>query len=327
MALKLSKRKDGGDRVPRQLDTDEYNPLSYDAAIHEIESARKSMPARLILAFTAGKGGVGKTSSAVNCAGIWAAAGWNVLLIETDPQRNAHSLLGLDVAESEASGESLLNAVVLKNHNFVKPLAAVRDGIDFISLNLQDSKKLMDFLAIQERGERADHVRAAIGPLAEGYDIVVIDSRPVGEAMGEIVMNVATDVIIPVRIDRNDLEDSLRLVAEQHADTKTDAVLLGAFFHSTDSRAKRLFLDARARAETTLGDLAPVLQSVVFASNAAVADQTANGLLVAEAATAAEAVGGKFWETGKYQFSTNIGRLARDYANVTAEITRLIGKG
>src|SRR5690625_1635555 len=120
-----------------------------------------------------GKGGAGKTSLAVNVAGLSAAAGWRTLFIDFDPQGNAATDLGYTWSGQTDQGEHLVDAVI-SGRELRPVLPKVRENLDVIcggdALNDLES-------VVTGRAQRAKDFRKmfseVLGPLANEYDLTV----------------------------------------------------------------------------------------------------------------------------------------------------------
>jgi chromosome partitioning protein len=147
----------------------------------------------MIIAIANQKGGVGKTTTAINLSAALARAGKRVLLIDLDPQANS-SLTFVDQTTAEQSAYELLTDPEVKCEDIVKPSST--EGLDVlpsrISLAKFESKLLGEFDAPFRLKDRIDGVR-------QRYDYIVIDTPP---ALGLITVNalVAADyLIIPIQ--------------------------------------------------------------------------------------------------------------------------------
>ncbi len=153
-----------------------------------------------ILCFANQKGGVGKTTSALNIAACLARAGKRVLLVDADPQGNATTGIGVrkkdarrtvyDVLIGRAQAES---AVVRTN---VANLSLLPSGIDLVGAEIE--------LAEEERREY--RLKDALEPLRPAYDYLLVDCPP---ALGLVTINtlVAADgVVIPMLCEYYSLE-------------------------------------------------------------------------------------------------------------------------
>ena len=146
------------------------------------------------------KGGVGKTTTAINLGACLAAAGKTVLLIDVDPQANATSSLGYDKNKINPSiydaivGETPLDQVVV--------VGRCR-GLDVVpsSLALAGAEvELVNMIARERRLERA------LRPLAPFYDYILLDCPP---SLGLLTVNALTaarGVLIPMQCEYLALE-------------------------------------------------------------------------------------------------------------------------
>jgi len=147
------------------------------------------------------KGGVGKTTTAINLGAYLAYFGQRVLIVDLDPQANATSCLGVDKNSANGStydailSSTPVNSLVLYNERLKLSLLPSSPSLAGAEVELVD------------RPERETRLRQAIFPLAERYDYVLIDCPP---SLGLLTVNglmAARDgVIIPVQCEYLALE-------------------------------------------------------------------------------------------------------------------------
>ena len=206
------------------------------------------MPAR-IYALANQKGGVGKTTTAVNLAACLAEAGERCLLVDLDPQANATS--GLGQRANGVSTHDLLDGVPLRD--LARPTA-------FPNLDIVPAKPDLAGAAVQlsvaEGGERylAD---AFAGTATDGYEFVFLDCPP---AFGPLTVNAlaaADRVIVPVQAEYYALEGLSQLLGSINlvkARLNPRLAVAGILLTMVDGRT-RLAADVEQELRRHFGDL------------------------------------------------------------------------
>ncbi len=164
---------------------------------HPWEAAQGPRPARVI-ALVNQKGGCGKTTTAVNLGACLAVLGFQVLLVDLDPQANATVSLGLEPAElphtiyhvlTELGPEAGMRLEEILRSSTVPNLTVAPSSIDLAAAELE----------LVARMGREHVLRRKLEPLRDRYDFILIDTPP---SLGLLTLNaiVASDqVIIPIQ--------------------------------------------------------------------------------------------------------------------------------
>jgi chromosome partitioning protein len=148
-----------------------------------------------IVAFANQKGGVGKTTTAVNTAVSLSQRGYRVLLVDSDPQGNATSSLGVDKL---TVGLSIYDVLVDG-----LPLAEATQATDRPGLDLVASTPMLAGAEIElvAAGGRETRLREALTGLLPRYDVVLIDCPP---SLGLLTVNALTaarSVVVPIQCE------------------------------------------------------------------------------------------------------------------------------
>ena len=229
------------------------------------------MPGK-IFALANQKGGVGKTTTAVNLAACLAEAGERTLVVDLDPQANATS--GLGERANGTSAYDLLDGASLRE---------IVHRTRFANLDLVPSRPELAGAAVElarhEEGER--FLVDPLAPARDAYSFVFIDCPP---SLGHLTVNalaIADRVLVPVQCEYYALEGLTQLlhsIERIRARLNPRLGIAGMILTMADSRT-RLSADVAAEVRRTFGDL--VFETVVPRS-VRLAEAPSHGLPITE---------------------------------------------
>lgn len=150
-----------------------------------------------IIAFVNQKGGVGKTTTAVNLAACLQAAGKSVLLCDFDPQANATSGLGAEKSGSLTSYDMVLGGATAEECIVHTPYA------DLIPSTAALSGASIELVSTEGREFK---LKNALSPLKDRYDFILIDCPPSLELLTLNAICAAEGLLIPVQCEYFALE-------------------------------------------------------------------------------------------------------------------------
>ena len=185
------------------------------------------------IVFVNQKGGVGKTTSAINIGAYIALAGKKVLLVDFDAQGNMSS--GVGISKEKPTIYDLM-AEQVKPEEAVKHTSV--ENLDAISASIDLSGAAIELV---DQEDREFYLKRALAPLKEIYDFILIDCPP---SLGLLTMNglaAADSVLVPMQCEYFALEGItllLQTVQGVQKNINPNLEIGGIFFTMYDSRTR-----------------------------------------------------------------------------------------
>ena len=159
-----------------------------------------------IIAVANQKGGVGKTTTAINLSSCLASLGKKVLAIDMDPQGNMTSGLGIDKNEVEYTVYELILGQVGIEKVICKDAL---ENLDVLPTNINLSAAEIELIGVEEK---EFIIRKEVDKVKKNYDFIVIDCPPSLSMLTINAMTTADSVLVPIQCEYYALEGLSQLI-------------------------------------------------------------------------------------------------------------------
>lgn len=235
------------------------------------------------------KGGVGKTTITDNVAGLLAAQGLRVLVIDLDHQGHVGIDFGFRDSEVDDDGEALYDS--LTNRKPLRPLKNIRKNLDVVAGGSAIEDLQRELYRAEFGGEdTTPWLAESLAPIAGAYDLILIDCPPGVGPVQEMAAFASRWILAATQADDasiRGIEDLGSLLESTHRKGHTGLTMLGVVLTMIPSNFTRRINDARQDLHE-LGEGVYVFDTIVPDAAAAAIDVRKTGQLFHELKAGAE---------------------------------------
>ncbi len=237
-----------------------------------------------VIAVINGKGGVLKTTLVSNCAGMLAASGFRVLVVDLDPQGNLAEDFGYTDDPRNDEGQALSSALVFGGQPAV--VEAIRPNLDVLMGGEHLDSASAGLAAKQGKDAEGSKLALAriLERLAPDYDVVLLDCPPGDEMLQTNAVAAARWALVPVKSDKASRK-GLTAVArrlDSVLELNPSLDLLGVVLVDVGTGSRRVIREARQHVGELIGTETAMLEATVRHSEATAQAARDRGVLVAE---------------------------------------------
>lgn len=224
-----------------------------------------------IIAVANQKGGVGKTTTAINLSACLAEKGKKVLIIDIDPQGNTTSGVGIDKDEVE----NTIYEVIVSDTNIKEAIIQTEfENLEIIPSNINLSGAEIDLIGIEER---EFVLKKNVDTIKDDYDFIIMDCPPSLSMLTVNAMTTADTVLVPIQCEYYALEGLSQLIhtvnlVKERLNPKLE--IEGVVFTMFDSRTN-LSLQV---VENVKDNLNQVIYKTIIPRNVRLAEAPSHGL-------------------------------------------------
>jgi chromosome partitioning protein len=244
-----------------------------------------------VVAVLNSKGGVSKTGISGSLGGTAALSGWETLLIDLD----ASGDLGVDLGVAHLSDQGAGMWRAFSQGGEPEVLRGVRERLDYIPAGEETQKLYRSLAQAPENPALRYRLAEIIAPLAERYDLVVIDCPPQEEQTQLAILAATRFVLVPSKSDKNSIRGIVRALQRtvlMRSPENPELELLGVVLVQVGRGSKRILRKTRARINESSGGRINLFETVIRYSETGAEACREYGLLPHEL----EEITGKSWQ-------------------------------
>lgn len=210
-----------------------------------------------IIAIANQKGGVGKTTTAINLGIGLVKKGNKVLLVDLDPQGNATQGLGYEADELEVTVSTMLRKMISKDYNFTKKYGILShwEKIELMPANIELSVLETELISLLFGREKI--LKTYLDMIRDEYDYIIIDCMPSLNLIAINALVAADEVIIPLHAQYysvKGLEQLLQTIGSVKSNGLNESLKISGILYTCVNDRTTSFRDVHKILKTAYGE-------------------------------------------------------------------------